>query len=438
MDSSSSGELRKYGLEFINDLAKDREMAVQSLGVAFSAFRTGMRQSQIVTRVDDRKFVEDLLKRFDEEVNRTIESQLTRITIKSLGWIKKVLIQDQRIIIKEERKDEALIEELQQKINDLSTELSTQRSEFQHKNQSLIDQLDEKEKAIQGQEVLHKEISENLRKQLITAKAQVEPLEKKVQAVEAQLIDLRNELEEKNTENTTLGERNTALNMEVRDKAAEIERLKESIDQDATDAMETWAKGFQEQEQHYQQSLAQVKQELTEKYEKEVKQLRNDLANEEKERKELEEQYQTQLTEVSANNEFLTDKNQQMEDQISELLNKNDEINEKMIELNVKCDKLEADLEKQAKQPQRPLLEDIKYAKIRGRAQWLEQCLSFSNFAPLTILLRMDGEMPLDTLAKSVGMDPLVLNQQLQALHKRDLIDIRHDGKVVANVPSAD
>ncbi len=434
MSSSSSGELRKYGLEFINDLGKDREMAVQSLGVAFSAFRTGMRESQIVTRPDDRKYVEDLLKRFKKEVDRTIESQLTRITIKSLGWIKRVLIQDQRIIIKEERSDEALIEKLQQKIDTLSTELSTERSEFQHKNQSLIEQLDEKEKAMQGQEVLHKEISENLRRQVITAKARVEPLEKKVEL----LTDLQHEIEEKYAEIIALGDKNATLSVELRDKTAEVDRLKESIDQDATDAMETWAKGFQEQEQHYQQSLAKVKQEITEQYENEVKELKHKIANEEKERETLEEQYQTQLTEVSASNEFLTDKNQQMDLQITELLNKSEETNKKMIELNVKCDKLEADLEKQAKQPQRPLLEDIKYAKIRGRAQWLEQCLSFSNFAPLTILLRMDREMPLDTLAKSVGMDPLVLNQQLQALHKRDLIDIRHDGKIVANVPSAD
>ncbi|MFX0051798.1 MAG: hypothetical protein ACFE8U_10970 [Candidatus Hermodarchaeota archaeon] len=64
--------------------------------------------------------------------------------------------------------------------------------------------------------------------------------------------------------------------------------------------------------------------------------------------------------------------------------------------------------------------------------------MSFSNIAPLTILLRMGNEMNLDSLAKSVGMDPIVLDQQLQDLHRRDLIDIRHDGLIVANVPSLD
>jgi hypothetical protein len=50
----------------------------------------------------------------------------------------------------------------------------------------------------------------------------------------------------------------------------------------------------------------------------------------------------------------------------------------------------------------------------------------------------MGNEMTLEALAKSVGMDPIVLDNQLQVLHNRDLIDIRNDGMIVANIPSPD
>ena len=93
--------------------------------------------------------------------------------------------------------------------------------------------------------------------------------------------------------------------------------------------------------------------------------------------------------------------------------------------------------EEKAKEDERLLhLRDIQLAKTQSKAEWLEQCLSYSNFAPLTILLRMGNVMELEALAKSVGMDPLVLENQLQDLHKRDLIDIANNGVVTANIPS--
>ena len=45
------------------------------------------------------------------------------------------------------------------------------------------------------------------------------------------------------------------------------------------------------------------------------------------------------------------------------------------------------------------------------------------------------GEMSLKALAQSVGMDPIVLENQLQPLNQHDLIDIRTDGKVRAKLP---
>ena len=75
---------------------------------------------------------------------------------------------------------------------------------------------------------------------------------------------------------------------------------------------------------------------------------------------------------------------------------------------------------------------------IRNINDYIEQVLSLSNYAPITILIRMNGEMSLEALAKSVGMDPIVLENQLKPLHQRDLIDLRHDGRVVANIPTSE
>jgi hypothetical protein len=45
------------------------------------------------------------------------------------------------------------------------------------------------------------------------------------------------------------------------------------------------------------------------------------------------------------------------------------------------------------------------------------------------------GEMTMDALAQSVGMDPIVLENQLQPLNNRDLIDIKSDGRIIAKIP---
>ena len=39
MDEKNESKLRKYGLEFIKDMAKDRKIAIQTLGVSISGFK---------------------------------------------------------------------------------------------------------------------------------------------------------------------------------------------------------------------------------------------------------------------------------------------------------------------------------------------------------------------------------------------------------------
>ena len=124
------------------------------------------------------------------------------------------------------------------------------------------------------------------------------------------------------------------------------------------------------------------------------------------------------------------------EKQFTELTQKFAQQQKELTEQKIKTDQIQAELDEQlSKQKSRLSLEVIQLKKVTSRAEWLEHCLSYSNFAPLTILLRIGGQMSLKALAKSVGMDPIVLNQQLQSLISRDLVDVRGDGDIVANLP---
>ncbi|NHJ02475.1 MAG: hypothetical protein EAX86_10095 [Candidatus Heimdallarchaeota archaeon] len=436
MTSSVNLDLREYGLEFINDLAKDRNLAVQALGVSFSGFRSGiLRDSSLLSRVQDRKYVEDLLKELQQEVNRTIESQLTRITIKSLGWIKRVLIQDERIIIEE--KDQKQLEKQQLTIDQQSREIS----DLNQSINSFKEQLSNKERLIKDQESNHRIKLANIEKELIAERAKADNLESQREYVEEQLIELETQLKEKINRIFTLEEQNNKLGMELVDKRAEISRLSNAMDAAAAEAMETWAASYQDQESHFQKTIAQVKEqyensiqirikENSEKYQKDVKILAEKLAGEVKKL----EVVNTKFSEQRTTNEILLGKNDELEEQLADIIEKNDNLQKEIAIFRSENEQLKVDLEKEKKH-----VEEISLAKkmtqIENMNEYIDQVLSLSNFAPITILLRMNGRMSLEALAKSVGMDPIVLKQQLNPLHQRDLIDIGRDGEIVANIP---
>jgi len=256
-------------------------------------------------------------------------------------------------------------------------------------------------------------------------------------------------------ENSSLKEINTKMNLDLVSKNSEIERLTQALgqarssavatDEDVTAAMEQFAVTYQQQEEHFQKTLDETKtqydqmiktrlEDKTEQHEKEIETLNEKLNKQESREKELQEQ----VSELTMSEQNLSHRKDQLEAVIDELTQKNDKITKELTEQKEHYEQLQQELEEEkAKEDEKLLhIRDIQLAKSQSKAEWLEQCLSYSNFAPLTILLRMGKEMDLEALAKSVGMDPLVLENQLQALHKRDLIDISNKGVVTANIPS--
>ena len=455
MSAPSSQDIRKYGLEFINDLAKDREVAVQSLGVAFSAMKTELRSSKILTRSNEFKYIDDLMKRFREEVNRNFESQLTRITIKSLGWLKRVMRGEQLLVSDESREEELqqIIDDLSQQLKSKSIELS-KLSEITPKVTALEKQVEMKDRELQELKTTKlKEIHE-LQQQVLQEKNRADTASSENKGLQEELFDFQLELEERIKQTSILEEQNTQLNSDLIAAKGEVTRLTSSLeqarsavdqtDEDVTAAMQQWAISYQQQEEYFQQTLVDTKgqyeemiktklQESTEQHQKELANLNEKLS----ERDSREKEFQARISELEMEKQTVSERKEQLELAIEELSQKYEDQQQKVTDLTKETEDLEKELEEEkAKETPGLHLRDIQLARAQSKADWLEQCLSYSNFGPLTILIRMGNEMTLDALAKSVGMDPIVLDNQLQVLHNRDLIDIRNDGMIVANIPT--
>lgn len=457
MSTPSSHDIRKYGLEFINDLAKDREVAVQSLGVAFSGMKTSLRESKILTRSNEFKYIDNLMKRFREEVNRNFESQLTRITIKSLGWIKRVLRGEQILV-----RDESREEELQKIINDLSRQLKSKSaelsklSEIHPKIQTMEKQVENKDREIQEIKTTKMKEIHELQQQVLLEKNRADSVSLETKSLQEELFDFQLELEERIKQITSLEEQNTQLNSDLIAAKGEIARLISSLeqargavdqtDEDVTAAMQQWAMSYQQQEEYFQKTLMDTKeqyedmiksksQEATDQHQKELYNLNEKLSDRDLREKE----FQNQISELEMEKQTLSERKEQLELDVEDLSQKYEDNQHRVTDLKQRIDELQVELdEEKAKEPESTGLQlrDIQLSLAESKADWLEQCLSYSNFSPLTILIRMGNEMTLESLAKSVGMDPIVLDNQLQVLHNRDLIDIRHDGMIVANIPT--
>ncbi|MHA1995374.1 MAG: hypothetical protein ACW97Z_12600 [Candidatus Hodarchaeales archaeon] len=465
MDEKNESKLQKYGLEFIKDMAKDRKIAIQTLGVSISGFKNDlMNRSNIITRHEDRLHVDTLLKSFDEDVNRTIESQLTRITMSSFNWIKNMLIDDESFDTMEE--GEKFTQEDQEKLKNQAGELSR----LNHLKESLEEQLTVKEKEYLDIEAKFSNYRKEMQNLLIEEKTANENLSFQLEETLSDLNDKSTKVTDKNELFKTLEEKNASLQMELIEKSAEVTRLNSLMESQASEAMATWASAYSEQQEEYQKliqeqqekykfndeqyqiSLAKVKEEYeesaktrlrekTKQFQLEIQELESKLLEAQEKRGEISKDLQTQITELTSSNALLEEKTKEMDTQITELMEANDGLSKSITEYKIEIDGIKAEL-KEAKDQE----SDIKLTKVTTQAltkvrninDYIEQVLSLSNYAPITILIRMNGEMSLEALAKSVGMDPIVLENQLQPLHQRDLIDLKHDGRVVANIPTSE
>ncbi|WP_455139403.1 hypothetical protein [Candidatus Hodarchaeum mangrovi] len=448
MSSAHDLKIRDYGLEFIKDLANDRKFAIDTMGVAFTGLKNDlMNRSNIIARKEDRTYVESILKAFDEEVKRTIESQLTRITIKSFNWMKKVMLEDFGVI------DQKEIQEYHEKNKAQANNILRLNLDIESLQQQLKEKLKDYSELEENFNKYHAKSSQKLS----IERTKYEELSNQNMDLFSQVKNIKNDLNEKNNKLKEIEDRYSSLEMELIDKTAQISRLNNIIDNQAQSTMNEWANAYSEQQGHYQKalqeqkeiykkaqdqfqvSLTRVKQdyeeninrklgENTKKYQDEIDSLKEELAEEQKKWIGDLKEYNIQITDLTAEKDLLKEKNRQLNGQLTILLEQNEKIMKEITNYRVSIDELKKELEEEKTKQS--------LNEMRNVNEYIEQVLSLSNYAPIAILVRMNGEMSLESLAKSVGMDPIVLENQLQPLHKRDLIDIKRDGRIIANIPN--
>jgi uncharacterized membrane protein YheB (UPF0754 family) len=189
--------------------------------------------------------------------------------------------------------------------------------------------------------------------------------------------------------------------------------------------------------QEYEESIQKRLRENTLQFQKEIQSFEEKLSEEALKREDESKEYQKQIAELSSEKELIGSRATVMDTQITELVEKNEELTKEVISNKIQLDKIGMELEEAKKREveNEAAQETARtLTKVRNINEYVEQVLSLSNYSPITILVRM-GEMTMDALAQSVGMDPIVLENQLQPLNNRDLIDIKSDGRIIAKIP---
>ncbi len=365
--------LKEYGLEFINEMAKDRNVAQQEIGVVMSAVK-----STLTTRgVKDFSYqdMDQFIKRVRKDTTRIVDGELTRITLKSLGRIRNIIQSDTKFLQEVTSTDD------EKKIEGLETE-----------NQKLKDQI--KEKNAQLSQLEH-ERDEN-RSLFEKNQDKLNEQEMEVKRLQLQIQSLR-EQEELNLK------RLEDVSSELASKAALIENLKENEkihEKDIQEALSSVAETYQIQEDYYarmqeeriQQRLKQVRQDYDLELEEMQTRLKNEITRHEEDSK------QHKIT-VSRLEEALA----MSEDEQRVLQEKVTKISEERTEGSLLMD-------------------------------YTQRLLSTHPlYASVLILLNLGGSLDLPTMARSVGAHSIKLRQMLEELVSKGLITISSDDPPIVN-----
>ncbi|MHA2111956.1 MAG: hypothetical protein ACW98W_10785, partial [Candidatus Hodarchaeales archaeon] len=132
--------LKEFGLEFITEMANDRKVAQQEIGVVVSSAKSYLisKGLQHYSYND----IDDLIKQIRKETANVVDGELTRITIKSLGRVKEALASSDFIL-----KDESSPEQ-EETLNTLKENISELKNQIKEKNLELKQHEEEKTLAL--------------------------------------------------------------------------------------------------------------------------------------------------------------------------------------------------------------------------------------------------------------------------------------------------
>ncbi|MHA2245369.1 MAG: hypothetical protein ACXADY_10425 [Candidatus Hodarchaeales archaeon] len=359
--------LKEYGLEFINEMAKDREVSQQEIGVAISGAKSSLVNLGI--QHFSYKDLEDFVKNIRKETLRVVDGELTRITIKSLGRIRKIIQSDDKFL------EEVTTSDVEEQIQGLETD-----------NKKLKDQIKEKNAQLSQ---LENERDEN--------RIYFEKNKDKLNQQDVEMKRLQFQLQSINEQEKLTQKRIQEVSSELASKTALIEKLKENEkihEKDIEEALSSVAESYQIQEDYYarmlEESIQQRLKQVHQDYNLEIEEMQTRLKNEIQHHEEDTKQHKTTVS------------------RLQEAITMSEE------EQRVLQEKLTKVYDETSK---RNLLMD-----------YTRRLLSTHPlYASVLILLNLGGSLDLSTLAMSVGAHPIKLKQMLGDLVAKNLITINTD-----------
>ncbi|MFW9853500.1 MAG: hypothetical protein ACFFFG_00470 [Candidatus Thorarchaeota archaeon] len=378
----SQQTLKDFGLEFINEMTQDRKRAHEEIGVALSATK-----SRFVDQSPQQFSYQDLnnfVKQVRESTGKIVDTELTRLTLKSLGRIRD-FIQGKQIIVPTPI-DEPPKETL--KIPKPDPNL-----------QALKERLKSQEKII-----------ENLTFQKDQAQGIFEKNQTEMNRLQDEINRLQRRAEHLQKQETLYQQRLDGLVHEVNVKSALIETLKKRElirEKDVEEALQSVAETYKIQEDYYQRMV-----------EEELQQRLGQI------RLEVEEEFQKKLVQVRS------EKEEELQKLAHKIRNETKSWYDKEIHLRVNhyktmIDQLEEELQNLKKQ-----LEEVSAVQNEQNllVDYTERLLSSHPlYASVLILLNLGGSLDLSTMAKSVGAHPVKLHGMLLELVDKGLIRISDD-----------
>ena len=363
----SGKTIREYGLEFINEMAKDRTTAQQEIGVVISGAKSTI-VSQGVQHFNYQD-LDDFVKLVREQTLQVVGSELTRITIKSLGRIKNIIQGEENFL---------------QVITSADSEFEKQRIDDETRNLKV--QI--KEKNDQISELEHERNSSKR----IYEKNQDELNEQRMELKRLQMLSQNMQEQEKINQ-----KRFDEVFNELAGKEALIDTLKrnEKIhEKDIQEALASIAETYQIHENYFarqlEESVQQRLKHIRQDYDLELEEMQSRLKNEIQRYEEADKQHKKTVTRLEESLVFAEEEQSALQKDLSKIQEETTE--------------------------RRVLLE------------YTQRLLSnHPLYASVLILLNLGGSLDISTLAKSVGAHPLKLKQMLDDLATKGLITISTD-----------
>ncbi|MFW9778557.1 MAG: hypothetical protein ACFFE8_06850 [Candidatus Heimdallarchaeota archaeon] len=378
----SQQTLKEFGLEFINEMTQDRKRAHEEIGAALSATK-----SRFVDQSPQQFSYQDLnnfVKQVRESTGKIVDTELTRLTLKSLGRIRD-FIQGKQLIVptpNEKRPKETL------KVPRPDPNL-----------QALRERLKSQEKII-----------ENLTIQRDQTQEIFDMNQTELNRLQDELNRLKNRLEHLQDQETLYQQRLDGLVHEVNVKSALIETLKKRElirEKDVEEALQSVAETYKIQENYYQKM---VEEELQQR----VGQIRLGV----------EEEFQEKLVQVRS------EKEEELRKQALQIRNETKSWYDKEIHLREKHYKTMMDQLEEERQDLKKHLEEVSAMQHEQNllVDYTQRLLSSHPlYASVLILLNLGGSLDLGTMAKSVGAHPVKLHGMLLELVDKGLIRISDD-----------